>query len=79
MRRPASDHQWTLERAAESHPEKAAYLNWIDPEAVVLGEEKQARMTQGTSKYATVRPAISRLGSPQGGDTWACAVVSENK
>eukprot|EP00667_Euglena_gracilis_P001151 EG_transcript_1150 len=50
----STDHQWTLERAAESHPEKAAYLNWIDPEAVVLGEEKQARMTQGTSKYATV-------------------------
>ena len=63
----STEHQWTLESAdRESRgSEKAAYLNWLDPEALTIGDKKQARMTQGTAYYATVPPAACLPGAHQ--------------
>jgi len=50
-----TQHQWTLETGpSDSRPERAAYINWLNPAAITLGDVKQARLTQGSAKYTAV-------------------------
>eukprot|EP01010_Urceolus_cornutus_P002710 NODE_34_length_2947_cov_246.958592_g29_i0.p1 GENE.NODE_34_length_2947_cov_246.958592_g29_i0~~NODE_34_length_2947_cov_246.958592_g29_i0.p1 ORF type:complete len:919 (-),score=203.04 NODE_34_length_2947_cov_246.958592_g29_i0:128-2884(-) len=49
-----TQHRWALEGG---DPERAALVNWVDPAAIIIGQQKQAKMVQGTASYAPVRCA----------------------